>query len=57
MVLFGGKNTFVVRKADSQFVEGCGLQQCRLLVGDCYVHGIVDGEAVYLEKEQKIYMI
>ena len=52
-VLFGGQTPFVLRKREP---EGY------LLVGECYVHGIMDGEAIrgfeageYVEERFALY--
>lgn len=44
-VLFGGETPFILRPMDEHW----------LLIGDCYIHGIMDGEAVAdAEKKEKI---
>ncbi|KAF8857796.1 hypothetical protein BDZ45DRAFT_674423 [Acephala macrosclerotiorum] len=44
-VLFGGDTPFVLRPSTSD-------PGCHLLVGDCYVHGLMDGEAM-VDVEEK----
>jgi hypothetical protein len=45
-VLYGGRTPFVMWRAGERVIEGCGRRECYLLVGSCYVHGILDGEVV-----------
>jgi len=48
-VLVGGHTPFVTRRSDKHQaidIPGIGRQDCLSLIGDCYVHGITDGEAV-----------
>lgn len=47
-VMAGGHTPFVTRRIDKHEaveVPGVGKQDCLSLIGDCYVHGIMDGEA------------
>ncbi|KAI9702711.1 MAG: hypothetical protein M1820_006095 [Bogoriella megaspora] len=47
VVLVGGHTPFIIRKANKQEVDAnSGRKQCYTLIGDCYVHGIMDGEAM-----------
>jgi hypothetical protein len=44
-LVFGADVPFVLRKAPTkQSSEKYGRKQCYNLVGECYVHGIMDGE-------------
>ncbi|KAH8768217.1 hypothetical protein F5883DRAFT_616865 [Diaporthe sp. PMI_573] len=48
-VVAGGHTPFVTRRSDKHQaidIPGVGRQDCLSLIGDCYVHGIMDGEAV-----------
>jgi hypothetical protein len=48
-VMAGGHTPFVTRRSDKHQaidIPGIGRQDCLSLIGDCYVHGIMDGEAV-----------
>jgi hypothetical protein len=51
-VLYGANVPFIIRKA-GQTENG---ETCWKLVGDSYVHGIMDGEAVSLGKVQDIIL-
>jgi len=55
-VLCGGNTPFLLRSAGAKFVPDVGQRECQILVGDCYVHGIMDGEAMDTEKE-KVYLM
>jgi hypothetical protein len=45
-VLVGGHTPFVLRGAGEQNIgEEIGEKQCYTLIGDCYVHGIMEGQA------------
>lgn len=58
-VLFGGHTPFIVRSAGQKTVPFEEPQSCHELVGDCYVHGIMDGEAMedYENHRQNIYLV
>ncbi|KAK7746220.1 hypothetical protein SLS62_009436 [Diatrype stigma] len=45
-VLIGGCTPFVLRSAGESEVPSVGRRSCHRLVGDCYVHGLMDGEAM-----------
>ncbi|MCJ1259478.1 hypothetical protein MMC24_007316 [Lignoscripta atroalba] len=47
-VLYGGKAPFVLRAKTEKTIND-GPVPCYELVGDCYVHGIMDGEAMDLK--------
>ena len=52
-VLYGGRTPFVLRpKKPKGLVAGCeGVQTFYELVGDCYIHGIMDGELVKVRED------
>jgi len=46
-VLAGGHTPFILRPTQEKEIDrDYGVQQCYKLIGDCYVHGLMDGEAV-----------
>jgi hypothetical protein len=45
-VFAGGNTPFLVRQAESRNIEGDVKEECFRLVGDCYLHGIMDGETM-----------
>ncbi|KAG8165216.1 hypothetical protein KVR01_005491 [Diaporthe batatas] len=48
-IMAGGHTPFVTRRIDKHKaidIPGVGKQDCLSLIGDCYVHGIMDGEAL-----------
>ena len=45
-VFAGGNTPFLVHKAEPRNIEGEVREDCFSLVGDCYVHGIMDGETM-----------
>lgn len=57
-VLVGGCTPFVLRPAGESDIPSIGHKQCHQLIGDCYVHGLMDGEAMerYRGSEQEIYL-
>jgi len=45
-VLVGGHTPFILRRGGEKVIDtGVGSKQCYTLVGDTYVHGVMDGEA------------
>lgn len=44
-VLAGGYTPFVLRHAGEDVIDKVGTKKCYTLVGDCYVHGLMFGEA------------
>src|SRR5262249_34310553 len=55
-ILCGGNTPFLLRTAGAKSVPEVGERECKILVGDCYVHGIMDGEAMDTE-EETVYLI
>lgn len=55
----GGHVPFIVRKAPNRNILGEQAENCFELVGDCYVHGIMDGELVpeEMSQEQAIWLV
>lgn len=46
-ILAGGHTPFILRKSKEMFIDKRrGTRQCHTLIGDCYVHGLMYGEAV-----------
>ncbi|KPM41495.1 hypothetical protein AK830_g5080 [Neonectria ditissima] len=45
-VIQGGKTPFVLRQAGTRDVSGVGPRLCYEFVGDCYLHGVMDGEVM-----------
>ena len=45
-VFAGGHTPFVVHDARSVESDRTNVRQCYNLIGDCYLHGIMDGEAM-----------
>ncbi|KAG8527856.1 uncharacterized protein KY384_006772 [Bacidia gigantensis] len=55
VVLFhGADNPFVVRPLNVGPVKGLGDVVCYQIIGECYVHGIMKGEALQLDQSQAI---
>jgi hypothetical protein len=59
VVLVGGHTPFVFRRAGEKYLE-VGSKQCYTLVGDSYVHGLMDGEAFAdidnIEQVEQMYL-
>ncbi|KAJ4301129.1 hypothetical protein N0V90_003219 [Kalmusia sp. IMI 367209] len=51
-VFGGGSMPFIIRDIGRKRVSGVGAKTCYKLLGECYLHGIMDGEAVR-EYEQR----
>jgi hypothetical protein len=45
-VLFGGKTPFILRPQNRLPKESCKIEEVFGFVGDAYVHGLMDGEAI-----------
>ncbi|KAM5385153.1 hypothetical protein ACJZ2D_001114 [Fusarium nematophilum] len=45
-VIPGSKTPFVLRPLSTREVPGVGERVCYALLGDCYLHGVMDGEAM-----------
>ncbi|TVY80898.1 Heterokaryon incompatibility protein 6, OR allele [Lachnellula suecica] len=47
-ILLGGKTPFILREAATRSISdhGYNKRQCFEVVGDCYTHGLMDGEAM-----------
>lgn len=58
-ILRGGQVPFLLRPAGRENVHRVGEVDTHVLVGDCYVHGIMDGEAVPESKDgwKKLYLV
>ncbi|KAH8771494.1 heterokaryon incompatibility protein-domain-containing protein [Hyaloscypha finlandica] len=59
-ILAGGKTPFVLRPAGLRDVPGTtGMQPCYTLIGDCYLEGIMDGEAMaeYSANKKPVYLV
>lgn len=54
-VLTGARYPFVVRPFEEYEVDG-QLEGCFKLVGDCYVHGVMDGEASYRKDYRRLVL-
>ena len=47
-ILSGGREPYVLRVSGQKTSQG---EEAFLMVGDCHVHGIMDGEATYTNRE------
>ncbi|KAL8372594.1 hypothetical protein RB599_000001 [Gaeumannomyces hyphopodioides] len=58
-VIPGGKTPFLLRSAGVRHVPGLGMKLCHHLIGDCYLHGFMDGEAMqdFDKNKQAIYLV
>ena len=55
----GGKAPVVLRSVGVKEIPGLGAQACYTFLGECYLHGVMDGEAMErfeLEK-QTVYIV
>jgi hypothetical protein len=53
-ILGGGSMPFVLRNGGQKRIPTEGWKECHQLLGECYLHGIMDGEAAEGYEEQKI---
>ncbi|KAI0873283.1 heterokaryon incompatibility protein-domain-containing protein [Hypoxylon argillaceum] len=55
----GGKTPFVLRYVGMRHVPGLGMQPCHELIGDCYLHGFMDGEGMekFEAEKQTVYIV
>lgn len=55
----GGKMPFILRPVGERHVPQLGLRLCYSFVGECYLHGFMDGQAMtdFEEKKTTIYLI
>lgn len=59
-VFAGGHMPFIIRSANERVVPGVGRRDCYELVGDCYIHGIMDGEVMdnfEQDQERSVYLV
>ncbi|KAK3360686.1 heterokaryon incompatibility protein-domain-containing protein [Lasiosphaeria hispida] len=55
----GGKAPFVLRDVGVRDIPGIGLKVCYNFLGDCYLHGVMDGEGMerLAENNEMIYIV
>lgn len=55
----GSRTPLVLRPVGTRDVPGVGRRLCHKLVGDCYLHGVMDGEAMYNYEvmKQRIHIV
>jgi hypothetical protein len=57
-VLLGGKTPFALRPVGARHIPGLGMRLCHQLIGQCYFHGYMDGQALDMNmKPSKIYLV
>ncbi|KAK7223192.1 hypothetical protein V2G26_011195 [Clonostachys chloroleuca] len=58
-VVAGGVAPFVLRPAGTRDIPGVGTRPCYEIIGDCYLHGVMDGEVMgdYETLEETIYLV
>jgi len=58
-VIPGGKTPFLLRPSGTRHVPGIGIKPCYHFLGDCYLHGFMDGEGMrdFDRKKQTIYLV
>lgn len=58
-VIAGSRTPVVLRPVGTRDVPSVGRRLCHELIGDCYLHGVMDGETMYNYKvmKQKIYIV
>ncbi|KAK0716157.1 heterokaryon incompatibility protein-domain-containing protein [Lasiosphaeris hirsuta] len=55
----GGKTPVVLRDVGVRDIPGIGPTVCHTFLGDCYLHGVMDGEGMgrFAEEKQMIYIV
>ncbi|KAK4450871.1 heterokaryon incompatibility protein-domain-containing protein [Podospora aff. communis PSN243] len=55
----GARTPLILRDVGLRDVPGVGLRNCYTFLGDCYLHGVMDGEAAHeiQEEKQTVYII
>ncbi|KAK5653216.1 hypothetical protein OQA88_9114 [Cercophora sp. LCS_1] len=55
----GGRMPIIMRSVGTRDIPGLGEKQCYAFLGDCYLHGMMDGEGEGLLKDKKetIYVV
>jgi hypothetical protein len=56
-VLAGAGLPFLLREAGERRVNGLGKIKAHSLVGECYVHGIMDGEGFDKARAKKVFLV
>jgi len=58
-VFAGGRSPLVLRQIGVQQIPGIGPRPCHKLLGDCYIHGLMDGEGAHgLESDRElVYLV
>ncbi|KAJ3545639.1 hypothetical protein NM208_g2414 [Fusarium decemcellulare] len=58
-VFAGGHMPFIVRHAKERDVPKVGMRNCHELIGDCYIHGIMDGEVMdkFEQDKRSVYLL
>lgn len=58
-ILLGSRVPYIVQPLGKIAINGLGEKQCYQLITDCYVHGIMDGEAIRQQalRTEEIYLI
>ena len=53
-ILFGGRVPFILRETSEQVEIGGTNHNCHILLGDSYVHGLMQGEAAKMIERQEV---
>ncbi|UPK94584.1 hypothetical protein LCI18_005519 [Fusarium solani-melongenae] len=58
-VFAGAHMPFMVRHGEARDVPSIGRRECHQLVGECYIHGIMDGEAMggFEQDKRPVFLI
>ncbi|RYP81054.1 hypothetical protein DL769_002163 [Monosporascus sp. CRB-8-3] len=58
-VFAGGHMPFIIRHAKERVVPKVGRRVCYELIGDCYIHGIMDGEVMdnFEQDKRSVYLV
>jgi hypothetical protein len=56
-LFMGAQVPFILRPLLASGVEGSGKEQSYALVGECYVHGMMDGEGLRLGLDARKFVV
>lgn len=58
-IIPGAKTLFVLRPVGARHIPGIGMKMAYEMIGDCYLHGFMDGQGMvdFDERKETIYLV